>query len=313
VTGPDEYSAVADNNIYTNLMAQQNLRAAAEFAQRDPELAGSLGVGSDEIAAWTDAAAAMSLPFDETLGIHPQSEGFTDHEFWDFASTKADQYPLLLHFPYFDLYRKQVVKQADLVMAMYLRGDAFTLDQKRANFEYYEALTVRDSSLSACAQSVMAAEVGYLALAYDYLGEASMMDLHDLEHNTRDGLHVASLAGTWVALVAGLGGMRVSNETLRFAPQLPEGITRLAFNMVFRGRRLHVETTLETTTYTLVDGKDLELSHRGERITVATGAPVVRTMVHDEGPPVTLEPPHQPVGRAPLHRVADVYRKEATT
>jgi len=105
----------------------------------------------------------------------------------------------MLHFAYFDLYRKQVIKQADLVLAMYLRGDAFTPEQKRANFDYYERLTVRDSSLSASCQAVMAAEVGYLELAHDYLAEAALMDLDDLEHNTRDGLHIASLAGTWIA------------------------------------------------------------------------------------------------------------------
>ena len=143
------------------------------------------------MAAWRDAATAMFVPYDDSLAVHPQAEGFTSHEVWDFAATSAEQYPLLLHFPYFDLYRKQVVKQADLVLAMHLRGDAFTDEEKARNFAYYEALTVRDSSLSACTQAVIAAEVGHLGLAYDYLAEAALMDLDDLEHNTRDGLHVA--------------------------------------------------------------------------------------------------------------------------
>ncbi|HEX4204335.1 MAG TPA: hypothetical protein VHZ51_09100 [Ktedonobacteraceae bacterium] len=136
----------------------------------------------------------------------PQDAAFLEHEVWDFAATDPDQYPLLLHFPYFDLYRKQ----ADLVLAMQLRGDMFTLEQKARNFAYYEPLTVRDSSLSAAAtQRVIAAEVGQLQLAYDYLGEAALMDLDDLEHTTHDGLHIASLAGTWTMLVAGFGGMRL--------------------------------------------------------------------------------------------------------
>jgi alpha,alpha-trehalose phosphorylase len=311
VTGPDEYSAVADNNIYTNLMVEQNLRAAAEVAERHPAEAATLGVDEAEIASWRAAAAVMTIPFDERLGVHAQAERFTDHEFWDFENTADEQYPLLLNFPYFDLYRKQVVKQADLVMAMYLRGDAFTPEQKRVNFDYYETLTVRDSSLSACSQAVMAAEVGHLALAYDYLAEASLMDLDDLEHNTRDGLHVASLAGTWIALVAGLGGMRPWGESLRFSPQLPEGITRLAFNLVFRGRRLRVETTPATTTYTLFEGDPLELRHGYEAFTVAQGTSAVldRTM---EALPTAWPPPNQPRGRAPIHRVADALRKEAT-
>src|SRR3989475_8977541 len=131
----------------------------------------------------------MLIPYDERLGVTPQDETFTEHEVWDFANTSPDQYPLLLHFPYFDLYRKQVVKQADLVLAMYLRPDAFTPEEKARNFAYYEPLTVRDSSLSACTQAVVAAEVGQLDLAHDYLAEAALMDLRDVEHNTSDGVH----------------------------------------------------------------------------------------------------------------------------
>ena len=109
---------MADNNLFTNLMAQRNLRGAADVCQRYPEAADALGVDTEEIAAWRDAAAAMVIPYDQKRGIHAQSEGFTDHALWDFDGTRADQYPLLLHFPYLDLYRKQVVKQADLVLAM---------------------------------------------------------------------------------------------------------------------------------------------------------------------------------------------------
>src|SRR5881398_1684028 len=171
----------------------------------------------------------MVIPWDEALGVHPQSEGFTKHQLWDFAGTSPDQYPLLLHFPYFDLYRKQVVKQADLVLDMHMCGSEFTAEQKTRNFDYYEQLTVRDSSLSACTQAVVAAEVGHLELAFDYFGEAALIDLDDLEHNTRDGLHIASLAGSWVAAVAGFGGMRDHGGELAFAPRLPEALTRLTF------------------------------------------------------------------------------------
>ncbi len=169
VTGPDEYSAIADNNVYTNLMAEQNLRAAADALLRHPDKASELGVDAEEAASWRDAADAMLIPYDEALGVHPQAEGFTEHARWDFEGTRPEQYPLLLHFPYFDLYRKQVVKQADLVLAMHLRGDAFSAEEKARNFAYYEELTVRDSSLSAATQAVIAAEVGQLDLAYDYL------------------------------------------------------------------------------------------------------------------------------------------------
>src|SRR6185437_14517748 len=211
VTGPDEYSALADNNTYTNLMAQRNLRAAADAAEAYRPAASRLKVTAREIRSWRHAADQMTVPFDEELLVHRQASDFTKHDRWDFAATRQDQYPLFLHFPYFDLYRKQVIKQADLVLAMHLRGDAFTPEQKARNFAYYEPLTVRDSSLSASTQAVLAVEVGQLDLAYDYLGEAALIDLHDLHHNVRDGLHMASLAGSWTALVAGFGGMRVQN------------------------------------------------------------------------------------------------------
>src|SRR5206468_5588164 len=193
----------------------------------------------------------------------PQSEGFTNHQRWDFDATDPDDYPLLLHYTYFDLYRKQVVKQADLVLALHVCGDAFTDEEKARNFAYYEALTVRDSSLSACTQAVVAAEVGHLELAYDYFGEAALIDLRDLAHNTHDGVHIASLAGAWIAAVAGFGGMRDHGGELSFAPRLPARLERLAFRVLFRGRRLLVEVRQSQATYTLLDGAALDLRHHG--------------------------------------------------
>jgi alpha,alpha-trehalose phosphorylase len=298
VTGPDEYSAVADNNLYTNLMAQHNLASAADVAERYPDRARRLGIDDEEMAAWRDAATTMCIPYDDALGVHPQAEAFTSHEVWDFGATSADQYPLLLHFPYFDLYRKQVVKQADLVLAMHLRGDAFTNDEKARNFAYYEALTVRDSSLSACTQAVIAAEVGHLVLAHDYLAEAALMDLDDLEHNTRDGLHVAALAGTWIALAAGFAGLRERQGTSGFAPRLPVNITRLAITLSIRRRRLRIEITPDTTTYRLIDGDPLPILHDGQLGSVSTEIPLVRPT--GKVPP--SEPPTQPFGREPLRR-----------
>src|SRR5207248_799764 len=221
VTGPDEYSATADNNDSATLLAVRNLRAAADAVARHPRHAAALGADLEEAASWRDAAGAMVIPWDDALGVHPQSEGFTSHQRWDFEATEPEHYPLLLHYPYFDLYRKQVVKQADLVLALHACGDAFSDEEKARDFAYYEAITVRDSSLSACTQAVIAAEVGHLELAYDYFGEAALMDLRDLEHNTRDGLHIASLAGAWLAAVGGFGGMRDHGGSLSFAPRLP--------------------------------------------------------------------------------------------
>jgi alpha,alpha-trehalose phosphorylase len=298
VTGPDEYSAVADNNVYTNLMAQRNLSAAADAAERHTDAAERLGVDDAEIAAWRSAAEAMVLPWDEQLGVHPQAEGFSRHQEWDFAATGPESYPLLLHFPYFELYRTQVVKQADLVLALHLRGDAFTDEEKARDFEYYERRTVRDSSLSACTQAVMAAEVGHVELAYDYFGEAALMDLHDLQHNTRNGLHIASLAGAWISAVAGLGGMRDHRGALTFAPRLPEDLGRLSFRLCYRGRRLKVEVENDAASYTLLSGDPLEVTHHGEPVRLTRDGPVTRPV---PAPP-DLERPSQPPGREPSQR-----------
>lgn len=297
VTGPDEYSAVADDNVFTNLMAARNLRAAAEIAMQFPGVARTLGVDSEEEAAWRDAAAAVYVPYDEELGVHPQSEGFTGYADWDFEGYK-DKYPLLLHAPYFQLYRMQVVKQADLILAAYWCGDAFTAEEKARDFEYYERLTVRDSSLSACVQAVMAAEVGHLDLAYDYAYEAALIDMRNLHNNTGDGLHMASLAGAWTALVAGFGGLRDRDGFLAFDPALPQGLSKLCFSIRWRGVKLTVDIGSASVTYTVRDGEDasITLQHAGEELTVTAGTPVTRQLV--KRVPL-LGRPTQPVGREP--------------
>ncbi|MFG7943222.1 glycoside hydrolase family 65 protein [Streptomyces cacaoi] len=322
VTGPDEYSAVARDNLYTNLMARKNLRAAARAALRHPERARELGVGPEETGAWRDAAERIAVHRDETLGVHEQSAGFTRFERWDFEATSPEQYPLMLHFPYFDLYRKQVVKQADLVWAMLTCPEAFTAEEKARNFAYYEPITARDSSLSACGQAVLAAETGHLRLAWDYTWEAALMDLANLEHNTRDGLHIASLAGTWIALVLGFGGMRqyepgpsddsaddTADDTsdaegasdaagtggLGFAPRLPDALSRLAFTVLVRGRTLHVEVTEDTARYSLRVGEQLEVVHHGEKFTLTADEPVERPVP----PPPRPADPGRPPGREP--------------
>jgi alpha,alpha-trehalose phosphorylase len=297
VTGPDEYSAVKDNNVFTNLMAQHNLARAADLVEKHPDHGHAFGVTMEEAASWRDAAAAMYIPFDERLGVHPQHEEFTDYARWDFDGTPRDHYPLLLNYPYFQLYRKQVIKQADLVLAMQMFPDAFTDEQKARNFAYYEPLTVRDSSLSACTQAVIAAEVGQLDLAYDYLAEAAFMDLADVEHNTADGLHMASLAGAWIALIAGFGGLRAHLDPLEFKPRLPAGITSLTFRVRFQGRKLRATITPAEATYDLLDGDPLPLLHHGTPFTVGKD-PVTFPI-----PKISAGPrPNQPPGRAPYAR-----------
>jgi alpha,alpha-trehalose phosphorylase len=295
VTGPDEYTALVDNNVFTNLMAARNLQAAADTAERHPERAAELEVDERELASWREAAAAIVVPFDVELGVTQQSEGFTRYRRWDFASTAPEDYPLLLSFPYYLLYSSQVVKQADLVFALYLCGDRFDAEQKRRDFDYYEPITVRDSSLSASIQGIMAAEVGHLDLAYDYLRETALVDLQDLNANTDSGLHIGSLAGGWLVAVAGFGGLRDHGDTLAFAPRLPAQLTRLRFRLRYRGRRLCIDIGRDGVRYELLEGEQLDVLHHGEPLTIGAGEPQALEL---PAPP-TPAPVQPPRGRAP--------------
>jgi alpha,alpha-trehalose phosphorylase len=300
VTGPDEYTAVVDDNVFTNLMAARNLRSAAEGCARHPEVARALGVTTEESAAWRDAARQVHVPYDEQLGVHAQSAQFTRFAEWEFG---AYSYPLLLSAPYVQLYRKQVIKQADLVLAMHWCGEAFTPEQKARNVDYYERRTVRDSSLSACTQAVLCADVGHLELAHDYLHEALLVDLRNLHGNTEDGLHMASLAGGWSALVEGFGGLRVVGEALTVDPQLPDGLMRLDYRIRWRGERLLVQVSHDTVRCSIRerDGGEVALRLAGEDVVVTASEPVERPWKRRQP---LLPRPEQPPGRAPLPREA---------
>jgi alpha,alpha-trehalose phosphorylase len=252
-------------------------------------------VTEEEIASWRDAATAIVVPYDQHARITQQCNGFTRLRPWDFENTPADDYPLLLHHHNYMLYSSRVVKQADLVFAIYLFGDRWDQEQKARDFAFYESVTVRDSSLSAAIQGVVAAELGHLELALDYLTETSYIDLRDLAFNTRDGVHLAALSGVWHVVVAGFGGMRDYGDTLSFAPRLPPRLTRLSFGVLFRGRRLRVEVHAEHARYELVDGEPLEFLHHGERMTVTTDAPLTCPVP----PAPNLPAPQSPAGRAP--------------
>jgi beta-phosphoglucomutase-like phosphatase (HAD superfamily) len=301
VTGPDEYTALVNNNTFTNLMAARNLRAAADAASRHPTEASALDVDDDELASWHTAADAMVIPFDSELGVTSQSEGFTRFRRWDFGATGADEYPLLLHFPYYLLYSSQVVKQADLVFALYACGDHFTPEQKRRDFEYYEAITVRDSSLSACIQAIVAAEVGHLDLAYEYFRETALVDLRNLAGNTAAGVHLGSLAGAWLVAVAGFGGLRDQDGTLAFAPRLPPSLESVRFRVRYRGRRLAVAIGRDGIRYELLAGEPLEVLHEGQPILLVAGSPQEQPC----SPPPAVTPVRPPPGCEPSYADVD--------
>jgi alpha,alpha-trehalose phosphorylase len=282
VTGPDEYTTVVDNNLYTNLIAQNNLSYAAATLKRlrenHPEqfatVVAQTGLEVAEIDAWQRAADLMFLPFDATLEIHPQDDSFLDKEVWDFEHTPPDHYPLLLHYHPLKIYRQQVIKQADVALAMFLLGDKFSPPQKRKNFDYYDRLTTGDSSLSVCVESIMALEVGYPDKALEYAHYGVLMDLEDISGNVKDGCHIASMGGSWMLCVYGFGGLRDYGGVLSFHPQLPKGLLRLQFPLSRRGQVLEVGIEPETTSYLLREGSELTIRHRDQEVKLSLGKPV---------------------------------------
>ena len=290
VTGPDEYTTVVNDNAYTNLMARLNLNTAAwairQLQAERPDdyevLAEEVGLGSDEVDGWERAAAAMHIPYDSVRGIHPQDDAFLDREVWDLESTPRENFPLLLHYHPLVIYRFQVIKQADVVLAMFLLGNEMSQKQKRRNFDYYDALTTGDSSLSACVQCILAAEIGSHRRALEYFTYALLMDLANVAGNASDGVHVASAAGVWMALVYGFGGVRDFDGDLSFDPALPFAWESLAFSLRFRNRQLRIALSHEDERYELEEGDPLQVSIRGLPHVLACDAPVVIRRAEEE-------------------------------
>ncbi|NCT92401.1 glycoside hydrolase family 65 protein [Cellulomonas sp. APG4] len=298
VTGPDEYSALLDDNAFTNLMAARTLRWAALLTSRLPQEAGERGVTPDERAAWQRAAEAIAVPYDDELGVTQQAARYTELAVWDFAAERPQDYPLHGSSHYSALYRHQVLKQADVVMAAYLAHDAFTPEQKRRDLDYYEPLTVRDSSLSAPPQAVVAAEVGYLDLAWAYTRETALVDLRDDGRPTADGVHVAAHAGAWTALVAGFGGLRWDDDGLHLRPVLPPALRGLSFGLRLGPSTFRVQVTPTTATYRLTGGPRVVLTHDGGRVELTPAVPEVTRPVSPR--PAPGPTPRQPPGREPF-------------
>ena len=284
VTGPDEYNTVVNNNLYTNLMAREGLWYAAETigALRDADpsrfavLVRETGLDPGEIDEWRRAADRMYLPYDDRAGVHLQDDAFTDKEEWDFDSTPADRYPLLLHYHPLVIYRHRVVKQADVVLAMFLLGHQFSLTQKQRNFVFYDRLTTRDSSLSCSIESIVAAEVGEMEKAFTYSIDAGFMDLADVAGNAHDGCHIASMGGFWMTLIYGFAGMRDNGGRITFAPRVPPELGSLRFPVEIRGQRLEVELTPQRATYLLKGTRSLTIGHEGEIMELRPDTPVTR-------------------------------------
>ena len=283
VTGPDEYNTVVNNNAYTNLMARENLRYAARtvesLRETEPDAYNDLvhktALEPSEMEAWVRAAENMYVPYDEKLKIIPQDDSFLDREPWDFKNTPYDHYPLLLFYHPLNIYRKRVIKQADVVLAMFLLGDAFSVDEKKRNFEFYDPLTTGDSSLSSCVEAIIAAQIGDTEKAIRYGMAALLMDLADVGGNVKDGCHIASMGGTWMMLTYGFAGMRDDDGMLSFRPRrAPEDNATLRFPVTYRGQVLEVEIGAEQVEYALREGESLVIRHGTEKIQLTKDHPL---------------------------------------
>jgi len=297
VTGPDEYTTVVNDNLFTNVMARFNLRRAAQavsdlqarWPREHARMVARLALRAGEVDEWNRAAEAMAIPYDANLGIHPQDSDFHEREVWDLPNTPRNKRPLLLHYHPLVIYRFQVLKQADVVLALFLQGEHFTADEKRADFEYYDPITTQDSSLSGVVQSIIAAEVGYHELALRYFHDSLFLDLADLHGNTSEGVHVASAGGVWSALVHGFGGMRDYAGVISFDPRLPASWTSLTFRMTVRDTRLRVTLHAHSIDLTVEVGPGLTVGVRDKRV-IVTIERSVTVPLDGQGPQIDGKP-----------------------
>ncbi|WP_053043357.1 glycoside hydrolase family 65 protein [Thalassomonas actiniarum] len=281
VTGPDEYTALVNNNYYTNVMAKIHLAFACDLArqmgQQAPEnyqrLLRQLNLDEQELALWQQIADNMYLPHDEKLGISPQDDSFLAKKPWDFAGTPKDKYPLLLNFHPLVIYRHQVLKQADVILANFLQDDMVPLSLKKNNLAFYEPLTTHDSTLSACTHSIAYSEVGEREQAYHYFEETVMTDLANLHKNSHYGVHTAAMAGSWMCITQGFAGLRVRNGKACFNPFLPKSWQGVSFKLRLLGCQLQLTMTGEKVSYQLLTGKSLRLQHGQQEVVLTQDKP----------------------------------------
>jgi len=288
VTGPDEYTTLVNNNFYTNRMAQQHLRRAVEawhrLRQARPdalaELAARLALDQAEVELWRRAAEAMYLPYDEEQGVYAQDDEFLDKPRWPFPPATGEHRPLLLDYHPLTLYRHQICKQADVVMGLVLAGQDLDPRRKRRSFDYYEAVTTHDSTLSAPVFGILASEVGHADKAWRYFDASLRVDLDDLHRNTDHGVHMAALAGSWLGLAEGFAGLRVRDGQLSFAPTLPAAWQGYGFNLRWRDAVLRVDVAADGVRYRLEEGAGLAITHAGEPLVLSPGAAAVQPLAN---------------------------------
>ncbi len=281
VTGPDEYTAMVNNNMFTNVMAADHLQFAAEiadylrqeFTKDYQSISTRINLTDDEIKQWRKASEMMYVPYNQKLGIHPQDDCFLEKAVWDVAAIPKNKFPLIFNYHYLVIYRYQVLKQPDVVLAMFLQGHRFPIWDKWRNFRYYDPLTTGDSSLSPCVQCIEAAEIGMIEKSYYYFMRTARMDIDNINGNVKDGIHAAAMAGTWLAIIYGFAGMRDTGKLLTFKPVLPKAFKRLKFRLMYRHRLLEINIIPQSVKYLLIDGEKLTIRHEYEEITLLPDKP----------------------------------------
>jgi trehalose/maltose hydrolase-like predicted phosphorylase len=274
VTGPDEYNALVNNNCYTNLMAQKNLSSAAfwsfkirtEFPKDYAALTEKIGVNPTEEKDWWHAAELMEIPFDDKCGIHLQDDAFLDRVPWPLKSIPKETFPLLLHYHPLVIYRHQVCKQADLVLAMLMLSSKFSSEEKKRNYDFYEPLTTHDSSLSRAVFGILASELHYTDKAESYFEDTALFDLDNRHSNVKDGLHMANMGGAWMSIVYGFAGMRYDDNLLHFSPVLPSGWEYYEFCIQFKGRSVRIHIDSKGATFCLIQGEPLTVYNGDKEI-----------------------------------------------
>jgi Trehalose and maltose hydrolases (possible phosphorylases) len=262
VTGPDEYTALVNNNYYTNRMAKFNLLFAVDLIDEFPKKAKELGVSAKERDQMANIAAAIFLPYDQIKGINQQDDSSFKKPVWPFETTPKENYPLLLHYHPLTIYRYQVNKQADTLLADFLFDD-ISHDQLVKEYDYYEKITTHDSSLSRSIFSALAARIGLKQKAYDYFMATAKTDLIDLQGNSADGLHVANLGGSWLTIVSGFGGLRVKDGLLTIDNHLPDQWDKLAIRIKYQGRLLEIVYRKDATEIHIIHGEPLPIKVDG--------------------------------------------------
>jgi maltose phosphorylase len=275
VTGPNEYENNVNNNWYTNYLGAWTLRFTLEAIdavkksdqKKYNELTGRLKFNEkEETDKWRDISSKMYYPVDKTRGIFLQQDGFLDKEIIKVSDLPAKDRPLNQKWSWDRILRSCFIKQADVLQCMYLFEDDFTVEQLKRNFDFYEPLTVHESSLSPCVHVILASRLGYKEKAYEMYLRTARLDLDDYNHDTEDGCHITSMAGTWMSVVKGFGGMRVKDGMLHFNPFLPDHWKSYSFRIDFRGRVINVKATKEKTETILESGEPLEIVLNGIKV-----------------------------------------------